>query len=1532
MLPSVVSQRAHQMWLVVALLSGINLVESNTVKVLMLHNSAQSNAGWKEGFYDFFVPQINAQGFTIAGGTQQYTLDVTLCEEDLSVDPLPKVTACVDRAESEGVDAIVVGTSSSNDDIKTAAEAYSIPNLHCSGGNPMSWTAATPHAFGLHLPFPWYSRGPIRQAALLELKTVVVIRNYDWGFPRISAVAAMEWSLESSLQVIGPTAAWCERWADKTTTCALQNGNCRCGTQSEFDNMGYKYNVADMPSFYEVSEALVVETGFDTRGSGISPALVQFVEGIIEDVRSQGADPDMVVNWLAAARSGLMAMMNQKFGYRMYFGGPNYPGTAWNGYESYWSNGSVALGKDEALYNIGGGQWHHEMGFSDPIFGSSQQMNGVFFQQFGKYPGYDAAACMAAGISITFGLSKYGQALDGLTLAQRREEIRMSVGTLNDETLYGQIRFNRFNQNNGRMSVNWQILEDGGTRPVLPPEAAATPFRFPSPSWDARLGCPAGTYAGGTATLDVPTECVRCPEGRFRNSASQGLNFSQCEQCSAGLGTMPGVTGSTECGTCPAGRYQNGESDRGVCNQCPLGTARDGNSTAGCSLCESETYADQRGLEVCKPCPSRSSQSDVGQTFCICDVGAYKDPEDVTPVGTVRSCLACDLILPGSTTLYPSSKHSHECVCPPDTFWHRSSATTNVAECKPCGLGLNCKGGRMTSGGRRLNASIAPHHPPLQAKGYSAGAPAYEGADPSYIVECSSSVRCPGDMPLGECPGANEGVACLTCLPDNYDDGSTCVTCSGGGFTIWPLFVALFAGLVLVLVLYKFATKVDKPHRDSLMTVTIGAGLAIATVQTLSAFSKVEVQWVEPLKTLRGFLSFLTFDIGILRPGCWFGNVDPLQNYIGSLIMYPMGAGSVMLAFAIAKYLLKKEITLNQVINAQGLIVSAVFIALTFLAVKPFQCIGNPDGTSSLAAFRDVICWQDANHWGMVGLSLLPFFGGVVTFMGLVIWAVIQYPMKVAKPGGVNFVKRWNFMFARFSPTAYYFAFVLNTRNLLIGLIPVLLVEFAELQFIFLTVTVAVYTVLQARIWPWRTQMSNYMDSCLALFLITVIVVGSMLLDFDVQRGTVFIQIILMIGTVLAFIGLVILFGTATYRAYRPSRTYGIFLSHHKLGAAVLSRWWKMMLTEHIKDKVFLDSDDVNKLDAIIDVTAWDSTNVVVLMTQETLKRMWCAAEIASAWAANTNIVLVSCDGNGFSDELIESLPSLWTEEQQATLVNAGVTMKMIVDSYEGLKVRTPIKLIRKGAKTSEHEHAVQLALAQCKGLSKRLFSRVTKTASKEEEASAMMMLGDLTTPESGSCCKVIQSMLQSKLQESVAVLDPEIEVSNLDVLAEKYANAKVILVILTQGLLQDVLFASALAACPVEVRGNLVPIKADENFIYPDPTFWEKLAAGQIFSAAQLAKYHTDFEGVRAAYARLFNVLALKFTSHGSESIQTTEIQVMNGRLAPMLSAGKVEVDLKKSPTKQASMEVDEADKVEEPVSDDYGYPTKEEIREEEL
>ena len=99
----------------------------------------------------------------------------------------------------------------------------------------------------------------MRRAALQGLRRVVIIRNYDWGFPRTSAVAAAEWSLESSMTLIGPSLKWCQQWANMTQTCRIINSSCRCGEQAEFDALGYKYEVASMPSFYEVSEDAVVE-------------------------------------------------------------------------------------------------------------------------------------------------------------------------------------------------------------------------------------------------------------------------------------------------------------------------------------------------------------------------------------------------------------------------------------------------------------------------------------------------------------------------------------------------------------------------------------------------------------------------------------------------------------------------------------------------------------------------------------------------------------------------------------------------------------------------------------------------------------------------------------------------------------------------------------------------------------------------------------------------------------------------------------------------------------------------------------------------------------------------------------------------------------------------------------------------------------------------------------------------------------------------------------------------------------------------
>lgn len=67
---------------------------------------------------------------------------------------------------------------------------------------------------------------------------------------------------------------------------------------------------------------------------------------------------------------------------------------------------------------------------------------------------------------------------------------------------------------------------------------------------------------------------------------------------------------------------------------------------------------------------------------------------------------------------------------------------------------------------------------PLQTRGFHAGAAAYPGGDPSFIISCSDNLRCPGELPLGECPPNAFGIACTACMPGYFDSEGLCESCS----------------------------------------------------------------------------------------------------------------------------------------------------------------------------------------------------------------------------------------------------------------------------------------------------------------------------------------------------------------------------------------------------------------------------------------------------------------------------------------------------------------------------------------------------------------------------------------------------------------------------------------------------------------------------------------------------------------------------------------------------------------------------------
>ena len=119
--------------LLINLLAALSVpfAEANDIKVLFLQNRLQSN-GWKEGFYDFFVPFLDgAGGLTV--GNAKYRLNVSVCEENLDAS-VEAIGTTLQRCIDSDVDVMVVGSSQYNNQIKDAAQEQQIPNLHCSGG------------------------------------------------------------------------------------------------------------------------------------------------------------------------------------------------------------------------------------------------------------------------------------------------------------------------------------------------------------------------------------------------------------------------------------------------------------------------------------------------------------------------------------------------------------------------------------------------------------------------------------------------------------------------------------------------------------------------------------------------------------------------------------------------------------------------------------------------------------------------------------------------------------------------------------------------------------------------------------------------------------------------------------------------------------------------------------------------------------------------------------------------------------------------------------------------------------------------------------------------------------------------------------------------------------------------------------------------------------------------------------------------------------------------------------------------------
>ena len=114
----------------------------------------------------------------------------------------------------------------------------------------------------------------------------------------------------------------------------------------------------------------------------------------------------------------------------------------------------------------------------------------------------------------------------------------------------------------------------------------------------------------------------------------------------------------------------------------------------------------------------------------------------------------------------------------------------------------------------------------------------------------------------------------------------------------------------------------------------------------------------------------------------------------------------------------------------------------------------------------------------------------------------------------------------------------------------------------------------------------------------------------------------------------------------------------------MLARWFKQRLRDMISDDVFLDSDNLQELLSLLHTVAFETKNLVIILTEETLTRPWCACEIVSATQKDVNIALVSCDGTQPpDDDRLAMMEEMWTELQLAEFASLGIAKVDINDA-----------------------------------------------------------------------------------------------------------------------------------------------------------------------------------------------------------------------------------------------------------------------------
>jgi len=256
-----------------------------------------------------------------------------------------------------------------------------------------------------------------------------------------------------------------------------------------------------------------------------------------------------------------------------------------------------------------------------------------------------------------------------------------------------------------------------------------------------------------------------------------------------------------------------------------------------------------------------------------------------------------------------------------------------------------------------------------------------------------------------------------------------------------------------------------------------------------------------------------------------------------------------------------------------------------------------------------------------------------------------------------------------------------------------------------------------------------------------------------------------------------------------------------------------------------------------------DTRSVVVLLTQQTFLRMWCAGEISTAVFHEVPVVPVPTEDFTAPDEsFFSSLDSVWSVSAMASLEASGITLDKIEKAYR--KVMTvPQFPLPQGGSVQQQEVVVAALISQAKirtgrlattppllsGSSslmpgKRAVDRVRPVAMGGEEVVVLGMRAERTQI---TIQRILQDMLSRKLGFEILIAYEENHVSLV-------AFARVLVILLSSEILTTRTFGVLVAVAANYRHPDLVTVTTSSDFPFPAPEFFEQVASGALLCESQ--------------------------------------------------------------------------------------------------